>query len=75
MMNISQNRFGKRTLLIAAAVSFLAGCSLWQQPPPAANVASAPPAAAAPSTDEVQNANAAIGMKNPQMAQAVSPKA
>ena len=75
MKNISQNRFGKRTLLIAAAVSLFSGCSLWQQQqPPAANVSATPPTAAAvPSTAQVQNANAAI-MKNPAMAQASSPR-
>jgi len=76
-MNISQNRFGKRTMLIAAAVSLFSGCSLWQQqPPPAANVSATPPtAAAAPSTAQVQNANAAISMNGGRMPQAGSTKA
>ena len=76
-MNISQNCFGKRTLLVAAAVSLLAGCSLWQQQQPQAmpaGVASTPPAAAAPSTAEVQNAGAAISMRNAPIAQAASPR-
>src|SRR5579863_1460108 len=74
MMNVSQNSFGKRTLLVGAAVSLLAGCTLWQpqqtQTAPA-GVASTPPAAAAPATAEVQNANAAI-MKGAPLAQAVA---
>ena len=74
-MNVSQNHFGKRTMLVAAAASLLAGCSLWQQQPQPqtapAGVASTPPAAAAPSTAEVQNANAAI-MKGAPLAQAVA---
>jgi putative membrane protein len=74
-MNISQNRFSTRTLLMAAAVSVLAGCTLWQQPAPPAGVASTPPQAAAPSsTAQTQPASALPATVRPRMSPAASAK-
>jgi putative membrane protein len=77
-MKISQNRFGTRTLLVAAVVSIsiLAGCGMWQQqaPPANAGVASTPQAAAAPSNPPNQQAMA-VPATTPLLASpAVSPK-